>query len=234
MAKMKKYKHLFFDLDHTLWDFETNSKETLLELYSKYNLSEKLSGSQEDFLKTYFRINDEKWDLYRDGLIDKKRLRKERFMETFQNFGLEDEAFSYQFEVEYIDQCPHKTGLIPYTLEVLEVLYSKYELHIITNGFSEIQDIKLSKSGLKPFFNHIIASDQIGVNKPAAKVFVESLNQAKATRKESLMIGDNLVADILGAKNCGIDQVFYNPQSTKHSENLTYEIQSLNELLAFL
>lgn len=227
---MKKYEHLFFDLDHTLWDFDTNSKETLTDLFEKHSLKDELKVEVKDFVMTYLRINEEKWKLYRKGLINKERLRKERFFETFSNFGLRDEKFSHQFEVEYIDLCPHKTTLIPHSLELLDYLKDKYQLHIITNGFSEIQDIKLSKSGLKPYFDKIVSSDEVGVNKPGAAIFIESLKWAGATRKESLMIGDNLGADIIGARNCGIDQVYFNPESIFHEEKVSYEISHLKEL----
>lgn len=227
---MKKYEHLFFDLDHTLWDFDTNSKETLSDLYEKYSLKNELKVETHDFVKTYLRINEEKWKLYRKGLINKERLRKERFFETFMSFGMNDEKFSHQFEVEYIDLCPHKTALIPHSLEILDYLKDKYQLHIITNGFSEIQEIKLSKSGLKPYFDKIISSDEVGVNKPAAKIFMESLKWAGASRNESLMIGDNLGADIVGARNCGIDQVYFNPDSVFHKEKVSYEITHLKAL----
>ncbi len=227
---MKSYEHLFFDLDHTLWDFDTNSRDTLSELYQRHKLADNLTGTENEFLDTYIRINEEKWALYRVGKIDKKTLRRERFLETFAEFGLVDEVFSHEFEIEYIDTCPHKTTLLPGAIEVLEELQNKYHLHIITNGFSEVQEIKLTKSGLKPFFKQIVSSDEIGVNKPAAPIFVESLKRAGAKRSQSLMIGDNLVADIIGAKNCGIDQVYFNMHKQKHNERVTHEIKHLLEL----
>lgn len=225
-----KYQHLFFDLDHTLWDFDTNSRETLADLFLKYALEDELKVDSQQFVETYLRINEEKWQLYRLGRIDKARLRKERFLETFQNFGLEDEKFSRQFEIEYIDLCPHKTALIPDCIEVLDYLKGKYEMHIITNGFSEVQDIKLSKSGLKPYFNKIISSEVVGVNKPSPEIFSESLKWTGAEKSKSIMIGDNLAADIVGAKNFGMDQVFFNPELQVHQEEVSFEISSLKEL----
>lgn len=234
MAEIKKYKHLFFDLDHTLWDFDVNSRATLLGLFEKYNLHESCKTNGEKFVSVYLIINEEKWSLYRLGKIDKATLRRERFYETFAYFGFLDREFSHQFEVEYIDVCPHKTALIPYSLEILEYLKRDYQMHIITNGFSEVQDIKLNKSGLRPYFDKIITSDEVGVNKPAARIFIESLERANAKRDESLMIGDNLDADILGAKDCGIDQVYFNPEKTQHQEKLTFEISKLKELESIL
>lgn len=231
---MKSYEHLFFDLDHTLWDFDTNSKATLIELFEKYDLAKRGNTNGDDFVSVYLRINEQKWDLYRRGLIDKQRLRRERFYETFQNFGIDDPDFSHQFEIEYIDTCPHRTALIPGSIELLDYLKDHYQLHIITNGFSEIQEIKLSKSGLKPYFDKIITSDEIGINKPAARIFVESMQMAKAERQNSLMIGDNLLADIVGARNCGIDQVYFNPEKISHEEKVTYEVETLLDMKSFL
>ena len=145
MDKIKKYKHIFFDLDHTLWDFDTNSRQTLNELFEKHSLKSNLKTEADNFVDTYLRINEEKWKLYRKGLINKERLRKERFYETFSEYGLRDESFSHQFEVEYIDLCPHKTALIPHSLEILNYLKDWYHLHIITNGFVESQAIKIKR-----------------------------------------------------------------------------------------
>lgn len=232
--KKDRYQHLFFDLDHTLWDFQTNSRDTLVELFAMHRLSERIGKGVEHFLETYYKVNEAKWDLYRHGKITKTQLRHERFRDTFASYEYDDVEFSIQFEREYLDISPHRTALMPHALEVLEELNATYSLHIITNGFSEVQDVKLTKSGLKPYFDEIITSESVGINKPAAAIFVESMKRAGARRNESLMIGDNLQADILGAKNCGIDQVFYNPDSKPHSEKVTFEIRSLQELLNFL
>lgn len=234
MAEVKKYKHLFFDLDHTLWDFISNSEETLTELYTSYDLYQLLKTDVGHFLNTYYRINEEKWDLYRKGSIDKETLRKERFLHTLQYYGCDNEELCVKLETEYIGNSPYKTTLIPGTIEVLDILKEKYTLHIITNGFNETQSIKIEKSGLKDYFEEIITSEMAGANKPAAAIFVESLQRAGAIRKESLMIGDNLIADIIGARNCGIDQVYFNPGNLSHSEKVTFEIKDLRELLLIL
>jgi putative hydrolase of the HAD superfamily len=233
---MKQYQHLFFDLDHTLWDFNANSTHTLKLLFEQHALKERLQVSVEEFLVRYYQVNDEKWAQYRSGKIDKEHLRTTRFLDTFKLYGFNDASFSAQFDAAYIAQSPYQTRLIEGTLELLQYLVEKdiYKLHIITNGFNEIQDIKLKNSGLYPFFEVIMTSEKLGVTKPHAKIFMEALQQAKATRKNSLMIGDNLVADILGARNCGIDQVYFNPQRLEHKENITFEVGSLHEIKSFL
>ncbi len=229
------YKHIFFDLDHTLWDHETNVYHTLRELFDHYQLDAKTGASKDDFHACYRRVNNLKWQLYGAGKITKEELRNSRFYDTFRELGLDDHPFSVEFERVFIETCPHQTALLPGAVEVLDYLLEKnYILHIITNGFAEIQDIKLSKSGLKPYFEQVVTSDKIGVNKPHARVFEESMRRAQTNSRESLMVGDNLEADVLGAQRIGMDQVFYNPGGIVHREKPTYEISHLEELKAIL
>ncbi|WP_417588661.1 YjjG family noncanonical pyrimidine nucleotidase [Owenweeksia hongkongensis] len=229
-----KYNHLFFDLDHTLWDFEANSRLTLLDLFVKHNLEQQLKTEYEDFYKSYIKVNDGKWALYRTGGITKEQLRLERFRDTFSTFGYVDNEFAAVFESEYLSICPHKTQLLPGTEELLEYLRKRYELHVITNGFLETQKIKMKESGLELFFQSMISSEEIGVNKPAPQIFEKSLKRTGADSKTSLMIGDSLHADILGAQSFGMDQVFYNPLKVKHNERPTFEISHLLEMKNFL
>ena len=228
------YHHLFFDLDHTLWDFEANSRLTLLDLYARHNLELQLKTDYDSFYTAYIKVNDSKWALYRKGGITKERLRAERFQETFSNFGFNDLEFSAIFEKEYLSICPHKTQLLPGTEELLEYLKNRYELHVITNGFAETQKTKMQKSGLEFFFESMISSEEVGVNKPAPEIFRQSLARTGAAPKTSLMIGDNLQADIVGAQSVGMDQVYYNPLKIKHTEKPTFEIAHLLEMKDFL
>ncbi len=230
----KKYEHLFFDLDHTLWDFETNSRETIFQLFDLHHLKKKTKSEKAIFYKKYTAINEGKWTLYRAGKITKEKLRAERWADTFRHFGLDDFDFSQDFENEYLEKCPQCTALFPNALEILAYLKPKYKLHILTNGFAETQATKLKMSGLQPFFENVFSSEEIGVNKPNAAIFVEAMKRAGASRKNSLMIGDNLFADILGAKNVGMDQVYFNPHQILHGEKPTFEIAKLLELKTFL
>lgn len=231
---LKSYRHIFFDLDHTLWDFNRNSRETLEELFEIYSLKNYGIEAFEDFVTTYRMVNDRMWDLYRRGVISKGKLRATRFYETLLEFEIDHPEMAADIDREYIARSPHKTHLFPHTLEVLGYLSKKYAMHIITNGFTEVQDIKLTKSGLKPFFTHKITSELAGVNKPDPKIFAYALNQAGAKRKESIMIGDNLQVDIVGARRVGLDQVYFNPDKLPHGEEVTFEIQSLKELHGIL
>jgi putative hydrolase of the HAD superfamily len=227
---MKNYQHLFFDLDHTLWDFESNSTETLQELFSHYNLGAKLQITDADFIKTYQHINDGLWALYRQNKIEKSTLRLKRFSSTFATFGWHDEALSRSFDKDYLVRSPYKKNLLAGCLDMLTLLKEHFQLHIITNGFKETQIIKIRESGLQPFFETVLSSDEVQVLKPQAKIFIEAMQRSKANRKDSLMIGDSLIADVLGAKNVGMHQVYYNPLQKPHQEEITYEITHLAEL----
>ena len=191
--------------------------------------------SFELFFEKYIAINDLKWDLYRQGKITKQGLRESRFQETFAYFGVEANDVAWTLETRYIDETPYQNHLIQGARQMLETLKQRgYTMHIITNGFHESQNIKFSESGLKPLFDILLCSDQVGVNKPDAKIYRRALQLAGAERKESLMIGDNLIADCVGAREQGIDQVFFNPKRIKHTEKVTYEIEDLEELLGIV
>ncbi len=230
----KPYKHIFFDLDHTLWDFNRNSRETLEELFEIYSLKNYGIEVFEDFVETYREVNDEKWDMYRKGLLTKAELRATRFYDTLLRFEVDHPELAAEIDHEYISRSPHKTNLFPHALEVLGYLSEKYQLHIITNGFTEVQDIKLTNSGLKPYFTHKITSEIAGVNKPDPKIFAYALHAAGAKRQESIMVGDNLQVDIVGARRVGLDQVYFNPDKKPHGEEVTFEISLLSELRTLL
>lgn len=225
-----KYKHLFFDLDKTLWDFESNSSQTLNELFIKYNLTQKGVSSSEDFIESYRMENDLLWEAYRKNLIEKEALRYDRFNKVLIRFGIDDSILCSEMAEEYVIQAPLKTALFPYTIETLTYLHEKYSLHIITNGFEETQHIKLHQCGIKQYFQEIITSEKAEAKKPEKLIFDYSLNLVNAKREESIMIGDDLEVDLMGAKNAGIDQIYFNPQKLKHYRNLTFEINCLSEL----
>src|ERR1035437_6942807 len=191
-----KYKHIFFDLDHTLWDFEKNSAETLKELYHKFNLNEFGIDSLERFIKVYQNRNEVMWEQFRYGKIDKDTLRNKRFEYTFDDLGIEEVALSNSLSEEYIRIAPYKTNLFPDTHEVLTYLKEKYVLHIITNGFVETQFKKMTSSQLTNYFSEIIISEQTGFKKPDPDIFIHAIEKANTNADESLMIGDNLDVDI--------------------------------------
>ena len=230
---MKKYKHLFFDLDRTLWDYETNLFEVLQEIYSKYNLKQ-YNIEFENFIKEFYRYNELLWAKYRHGKIKKEDLRELRFYLNLKKLGLENNDLAKKISVDYIEISPNKTNLFPEVIETLEYLKKQYRLHIITYGFNEVQYKKLRNSGIKHFFEKIVTSDNAGSQKPNMKIFEYALTSVNARKNESLMIGDDWDVDIIGAKMYGIDQVYFNPEGKKNEGFATYEITGIGELKKIL
>jgi putative hydrolase of the HAD superfamily len=227
---MKKYCHLYFDLDRTLWDYENNAAKALLFLFDKYNL--KLYFADFEYLRSLFsKYNDFLWEEYREGRVHKEVLRILRFELCFKEAGYDQSSLSAALNTEFMDISPKLTGLMPGTFELLDYLKEKkYRLYIITNGFTRIQEIKMKFSGLSPYFEKLFTSENVGSHKPHRDMFEYCIKSVNAKKDQSLMIGDDLKVDILGAKSFGIDQVFYNPDGLPHSEKITYEIRHLLEL----
>jgi putative hydrolase of the HAD superfamily len=224
------YKHLFFDLDRTLWDMERNAQETLTELYYRYNLPGRGIKTAEEFVSHYDRYNDLLWDRYRRKLINKATLRALRFKQTLAHFGVHDEKLAQQFDHDYITEAPQKRNLIPGATELLDALKDVFQLHIITNGFPEVQQHKIENSGLEKYFSVIVTSEACGYTKPDPRIFKYALKKAGAKANESLMIGDDLHVDIVGAREAGWDQVYFNPSGGSHDEEVKYEVRKLNEI----
>ncbi|MCU0446513.1 MAG: YjjG family noncanonical pyrimidine nucleotidase [Microscillaceae bacterium] len=230
------YRHIFFDLDHTLWDFERNSNEALTEIYHEYQL-DKLGKAVclDNFLPTFHRINYHLWDLHDQGKIDKEELRNSRFRLIFNELGVTHfDIPARELSEVYLQKTPQKTHLIPHAKAVLDYLQPKYELHIITNGFPEIQDQKLQSGGIREYFDLIVTSENAGEKKPHPQIFEFAMRTLAAQSKECMMIGDNLQTDILGAKNAGLAHVFFNPQKIEHQTEVFAEIGCLSELMTIL
>ena len=228
-----KYKHIYFDLDRTIWDFDQNAQETFLEIYAKYGL-EKIFKNFENFYNTYVRHNEQLWRDYREGKIKKVLLSYKRFSLTLEEFGVNDEELAKKIAYDYITISPTKKRLFPFAHETLEYLHKKYKLYIITNGFNEVQFTKLKNSELDKYFYKVFTSEDAGAQKPNPLIFENAIKSVNARKKESIMIGDDLEADILGAKRFGLDQVFFNPEGKNHKEEITHEIASLKELQEIL
>ena len=224
-------QHIFFDLDHTLWDFEKNSNLTFEQLFKTHNIQLELN----DFLSTYSPINFDYWKLYREERISKEKLRYGRLKDSFDalNYVVNDDLIHLLSE-EYINILPSNNYLFDGTIELLEYLHPKYELHIITNGFEEVQDLKLEKSGIKKYFDKIITSESVGVKKPNPKVFKFALEKALAKPENSIMVGDNLEADIIGAINCGISSIHFNLHDEKYSNKKYTSVSHLLEIKQYI
>ena len=227
------YKHLFFDLDHTLWDFDANSRQTLEELYHTMDLKGKGVHDFDLFHKNYLVHNEKLWDRYRKGFIKSEELRWKRMWLSLLDFKIGDEALARELGVQFLESLPTRQLLFPYTIEILEYLTAKnYQLHLITNGFELTQHSKLKHSGLDRFFIEIITSEGSNSLKPHAAIFEYAFSKAKALKEHSIMIGDDIEADIKGAMNAGLDQVFVNHRHIEPPVTPTYTVYSLKELEA--
>jgi len=228
------YKHLFFDLDHTLWDFDRNSAECIAELFDTFQLADLGIASSDEFSRHFISINKQLWAEYDQNRIEHSYIRQHRFPMVFRALGVDESAVHADLNTEYLRLLPQKAHLLESAKEVLEYLDGRYDMHIITNGFAEIQAVKMASSNITHYFTHVITSENANAKKPDPMVFQYALEISGANVGESLMIGDNYEADILGAKGVGLDTVFYNPEGRQVTDSPTYDIRHLNELLTIL
>lgn len=223
-------KHLFFDLDRTLWDFERNSETALHELFHTLELDRDIPDFHE-FHNIYKVKNAELWKLYGNGKLTKEDLRSLRFEVTLSAFGLNDTSLAHELSAGYIELSPRQTQLHKGALETLERLKKEgYRMHIITNGFKEVQYIKLENSGLAPYFEVVVCSEEIGKNKPSPDIFNYSLNKAAAKANNSVMIGDDPEVDVVGAINAGLKGVLFDPEGKHRTPETAYKITELSEI----
>ena len=227
----RRYDHLFFDLDHTLWDFEANARLTLQTLYEDLQLKAAGVYDFDLFYQNYLAHNERLWDRYRKGFIKQEELRVKRMWLALLDFKIANEDLSQKMNVLFLDLLPTRTILFPYTKEILQYLANKnYELHLITNGFEKVQHSKLKYSGLDRFFQEVITSEGSNSIKPNKEIFEYAFQKTNADPARSIMIGDTLDVDILGAINAGIDQVFVNHTGITGDIKPTYTVTSLKEL----
>jgi putative hydrolase of the HAD superfamily len=233
-SDIKQYQHIFFDLDHTIWDFDKNAEETLHELYVIHKLHDIGLHSADIFIETYTQNNHRLWRDYHIGKISKEALREARFKQTFIDLGVHPDVMPLGFEDAYVQLCPTKTNLFPNAHETLAYLQSKYTLHLISNGFKESQDIKITCTGIGKYFTHVIISELVGANKPDPAIFEHAVNIAGTTKQQSLMIGDSLEADVMGALNYGMDAIYFNPFKADKPHEVKMQISDLKELTLLL
>jgi len=227
---MNKINDVFFDLDRTLWDFEKNSEVALRILFEEFQLGESIPSFKK-FHGEYKRVNARFWKAYGEGKISQAELRAGRFRDTLAFFGVNNKTMGADMNAKYIAISPYQTHLFPSTKEVLLDLKEKnYRLHIITNGFKEVQHTKLEQSGLDEFFESVLCSEEVGKSKPHPSVFYEAMSRAQAKANQSVMIGDDFNADIIGAENVGIPGVLFDP-NRKYIKNRTVNrIENLTEI----
>jgi putative hydrolase of the HAD superfamily len=225
------YRHLFFDLDHTLWDYESNSNRALARLYEEFRLSDTGIPGLAEFQSAFHRANHRVWNQFGENTLNRHQLRHKRLELVYESFGLEA-VVPDGFHEAYYEQCSRGTDLMPHAREVVEILSGRYVLHIVTNGFDDAQFTKIENSGLAPYFQTITTSENAGSKKPERAYFAYALQKAGARKAESMVIGDGLQTDIRGARDFGLDFIWFNPEGTA-GEEIPF-IRSLRELPGML
>ncbi|WP_166382634.1 MULTISPECIES: YjjG family noncanonical pyrimidine nucleotidase [unclassified Polaribacter] len=228
---MTQIQHVFFDLDHTLWDFEKNSDLAFQKVFTKHSITLNI----ETFLTVYKPLNFNYWKLFREEKVTKDKLRYGRLKDSFDalNYTISD-AIIDEMAVDYLDFLPDFNYLFDGTFELLDYLKDKYKLHIITNGFEEVQNKKMMSSNIYHYFDKIITSESVGVKKPNPKVFTYALDIAKANKDNSIMIGDSLEADIEGAINVGMQAIYCNFENNTSVKGDFFSVNSLLEIKQYL
>jgi len=232
---MKKHSHLFFDLDHTLWDTDRNAEESLREIFEEQNLVEKGIPDFEQFHSRYQNHNERLWGLYAENKVGKDAVRVHRFLNTLQDFEIHRPEIAHEIADQFVQRTPYKKHLIPGAFALLDELHGRYHLSIITNGFKEAQHIKLKASGLDKYFNSVFISEEIGVHKPDPKIFTHAVKHAGAVHiSDCMMIGDTYQTDVFGALNAGMTAVHFAPGIEKSHDQPVITIKRLEELLEHL
>ncbi len=224
-------KHVFFDLDHTLWDFETNSAKAYSTCFKEMHINLDIA----EFLAVYTGINEAYWKRYREDKVSKETLKYGRLKDSFTalSYDISDDDI-HTLASKYIDNLPKYNALFEGGKEALIYLSKSYELHIITNGFHEIQRLKLQNAGIRPYFNQVITSESAGVKKPNPEIFYYALKKAGAKASESMMIGDSYEADVQGALEVGMQALYFNPHGKTLKKTYKNEIKHLNEIKKYL
>lgn len=227
----KAYKHLFFDLDHTLWDFHRNSEATLRQLHTEYELSARGIEDFDAFFANYNAHNDKLWERFRNGYIKRDELRWKRLWLTLLDYKIGDTALAHEMSTAYLEILPTQTLLLPFAKDLLDHCKDRYTLHLITNGFETTQWLKLQYSGISSYFEHVITSEKSNSMKPHREIFDYALKTTGAETHNCIMIGDALEIDVKGALNAGWDQVYYNPAKIAHDRTPTYEVHCFSDLM---
>lgn len=245
---MPDYKGVLFDLDHTLWDYHSNSKETLHDMYHEFGLDQKLRAPFDPFHDVFQDINANLWSQYDRGIIPRDAIRRDRFNTILAHFGVTDLELSRQLSDAYIRQGPLKGNLVAGAREILDYLHPRYPLFVVTNGFEEVQFQKVKSAGLEHYFREIVISDRVGHKKPSPEIFHYVVNTHGIAHRELIMIGDNMLTDIAGAANAGVDSVLFDPEPILATDHLrsaalppgaedvtsTYRISRLEDLRSIL
>ena len=232
---MNKYTHIYFDLDHTLWDTDRNAEESLRELYSELNLQTRGIPDFDTFHQQYKGHNEKLWGLYAENKVGKSAVRLHRFLHSLQDFGIDDDATAQRLADEFILRTPRKQYLIEGAIETLDSLKGKFKLNIITNGFPEAQYTKLKESRLIDYFDHVFISEEVGVHKPDPKIFHHAMTVSGADdATKCMMIGDTFQTDVFGALNAGMKPVHFSADKSVHHGEPVITVHRLADILHHL
>lgn len=224
-------QHIFFDLDNTLWDHRRNAKLALEDLFRREQIREKYSLTFEEFHKEYFTVNENLWAQIRDGAIDKEYIRKFRFHNTFLFFGIDDFELAQRFEINFLDEIVSYNHLVEGAFELLEYLsQKKYRLHVLSNGFKEVTYRKCELSGIKNYFETITSADEINIRKPQPEIFEYALNKSGTKKAESVIIGDDWIADIEGGLAFGMKAIFFDVFNDNYTAENVKTVKKLSEI----
>ncbi|MGU3376661.1 YjjG family noncanonical pyrimidine nucleotidase [Chryseobacterium sp. M5A1_1a] len=230
-----KMQHVFFDLDNTLWDHRRNAYLTIKELFEKQEIALKYNIDFEEFHAVYHEINEELWEKIRDGIIGKEYLREHRFYDSFMHFGVDDKELSLYFEEHFLDNMVTHNELVEGAEDILDYLKAKnYTLHIISNGFQDVTERKCTLSGIAPYFKTITSADAVGVRKPNPKIFEYCLELSEAKKEESILIGDDWIADAMGARDFGMDSIFFDVYKEDKKDTGLKAITHLQQIKEYL
>lgn len=213
---MNNIKHIFFDLDNTLWDYRKNAAIALRKVYKEFRVEEIYGHSFDDFYDYYYEINEQLWESYRKAEINRKELQERRFPMAFENLGIQSPDFAIEFEHRFMEEISSSELMVPGAVEILEYLKPKYKLHIITNGFTETTKDKIKNSSLKGYIETVVTAESAGAPKPNPKAFQTGISESGARVEESIYIGDDWEADIVGATKFGMKAIFFNPLAENH------------------
>lgn len=213
---MENIRHIFFDLDNTLWDYRRNAKITLAKLFEEFQIKEKYGYTFEEFYPFYYESNESLWADLRDQKVTKDELRARRFPEAFASLGIESADFAMEFEERFVNEVTESNYVVEGAEELLEYLKDKYTIHILSNGFEEVTYRKIEKSIVKDYISTITTAEGAGAPKPDPVAFQTSLDKAGATKEESIYIGDDWIADMIGATTFGMKAIFFNPLNENH------------------
>lgn len=213
---MENISHVFFDLDNTLWDYRRNAKIILAKLFEEFQIQEKYAFTFNEFYPFYYESNESLWADLRDQKVTKEELRNRRFPEAFTQMGIPNPEFAMDFEERFVNEVTHSNYLVEGAEELLEYLKNKYTIHILSNGFEEVTHRKIENSIIRNYVETITTAEGAGVPKPDPEAFQVSLDKAKAVKTESIYIGDDWIADMVGATRFGMKAIFFNPLNENH------------------